>query len=267
MRLMRSHQPFKLILAVAAIAALSGCSRGPSPPTAALASFSGDRLLNHIRVLSSDEFEGRGPGSKGEKLTIKYLEDQYRSAGLEPGNPDGTYLQSVPLVGIQGNDNVASGSRRCRLPQPVADRGAQAQILGVPMNRQREIAAILLQDLLGAVGAAVVHDDNGKAQVLLGQAFEDAAQQVADVRLFVKGGQDHEDSRTSRRLRNRPDYRWRQHACCPSQYNKAGSAFPGASSAGHAPGNLLHENEQPVSKTDTALPRAAPTPFKPRVFF
>jgi Zn-dependent M28 family amino/carboxypeptidase len=106
MRLMRSHQPFKLILAVAAIAALSGCSRGPSPPTAALASFSGDRLLNHIRVLSSDEFEGRGPGSKGEKLTIKYLEDQYRSAGLEPGNPDGTYLQSVPLVGITPDSNM-----------------------------------------------------------------------------------------------------------------------------------------------------------------
>ncbi len=106
MRLMRSHHPLKLILAVAAIAALSGCSRGPSPPTAALASFSGDRILNHIRVLSSDEFEGRGPGSKGEQLTIKYLEDQYRSAGLEPGNPDGTYLQSVPLVGITPDSDM-----------------------------------------------------------------------------------------------------------------------------------------------------------------
>jgi Zn-dependent M28 family amino/carboxypeptidase len=100
MRLVRSHYPLKLFLAFASIAALSGCSRGPSPPAAALESFSGDRLLGHIRVLSSDEFEGRGPGSKGEQLTIKYLEDQYRSAGLEPGNPDGTYMQSVPLVGI-----------------------------------------------------------------------------------------------------------------------------------------------------------------------
>src|SRR5579864_3526306 len=96
----RSHHPLKLIFVVAAIVTLSGCSRGPSPPTAGLASFSGERILNHIRILSSDEFEGRGPGSKGEQLTIKYLEDQYRSAGLEPGNPDGTYLQSVPLVGI-----------------------------------------------------------------------------------------------------------------------------------------------------------------------
>jgi len=96
----KSHSPFQLILAVATISLLSSCSRGQSPPKAALASFSGDRILNHIRILSSDEFEGRGPGSRGEQLTIKYVEDQFRSAGLEPGNPDGTYLQRVPLVGI-----------------------------------------------------------------------------------------------------------------------------------------------------------------------
>ena len=90
----------KLAVTMAVVGALVSCSRSPTAPTAALASFTGDRILNHIRTLSSDEFEGRGPGSKGEQLTIKYLEDQYRSAGLEPGNPDGTYLQSVPLVSI-----------------------------------------------------------------------------------------------------------------------------------------------------------------------
>src|ERR1700681_361245 len=80
--------------------AIAGCSRAPSAPVAALDSLSGERLLAHIRTLSSDEFEGRGPGSKGEQLTIQYLQDQYRSFGLEHGNTDGTYLQSVPLVGI-----------------------------------------------------------------------------------------------------------------------------------------------------------------------
>jgi Zn-dependent M28 family amino/carboxypeptidase len=87
-------------IAAASLVLLSGCSRAPSAPDAGLRSFSADRLLGHIRALSSDEFEGRGPGSKGEQLTIKYLEEQFRSSGLEPGNPDGTYLQSVPLVGI-----------------------------------------------------------------------------------------------------------------------------------------------------------------------
>jgi Zn-dependent M28 family amino/carboxypeptidase len=86
--------------AAASLLLLFGCSSAPSSPDAALRSFSADRILGHIRTLSSDEFEGRGPGSKGEQLTIKYLEEQYRSSGLEPGNPDGTYLQSVPLIGI-----------------------------------------------------------------------------------------------------------------------------------------------------------------------
>jgi Zn-dependent M28 family amino/carboxypeptidase len=93
-----SHLP-RFLLA-AGLGLLFGCSSAPSAPDAALRSFSADRMLGHIRTLSADKFEGRGPGSKGEQLTIKYLEDQYRLSGLEPGNPDGTYLQSVPLVGI-----------------------------------------------------------------------------------------------------------------------------------------------------------------------
>jgi hypothetical protein len=69
-------------------------------------SLSGDRMLQHIRTLSSDQFEGRGPGSNGEQLTIQYLQDQFRSSGLEPGNPDGTYLQNVPLVGITADPHM-----------------------------------------------------------------------------------------------------------------------------------------------------------------
>ena len=72
----------------------------PSPPDAALKSFNGPALLTHIRTLSSDEFEGRFPGSRGEERTVKYLEDQFRALSLEPGNPDGTYVQKVTLVGI-----------------------------------------------------------------------------------------------------------------------------------------------------------------------
>ena len=100
MKSKRVSRSLQFIAITAVLSGLSSCSHSPSAPTAALSSFTGDRILSHIRTLSSDEFEGRGPGSKGEQLTIKYLEDQYRAAGLELGNPDGTYLQSVPLVGI-----------------------------------------------------------------------------------------------------------------------------------------------------------------------
>lgn len=57
-------------------------------------------VLAHTKVLSSDEFEGRAPGSKGEERTVAYLIEQFKKAGLKPGNTDGTYVQKVPLVGI-----------------------------------------------------------------------------------------------------------------------------------------------------------------------
>ena len=57
-------------------------------------------MLKHIKVLSSDEFEGRAPGSKGEDLSVKYISEQFKSLGLKPGNPNGSYTQEVPLAGI-----------------------------------------------------------------------------------------------------------------------------------------------------------------------
>ena len=57
-------------------------------------------LLAETRILSSDEFEGRGPGSVGEAKTVAYLSEQFSNLGLSPGNPDGTWVQRVPLVGI-----------------------------------------------------------------------------------------------------------------------------------------------------------------------
>ena len=94
-------------LCVLALASITfGCARRPSSPEPALNSISGDRMLADIRTLSSDQFEGRGPGSKGEELTIRYLQDQFHGAGLEPGNPGGTYLQSVRLVGITADPQM-----------------------------------------------------------------------------------------------------------------------------------------------------------------
>jgi Zn-dependent M28 family amino/carboxypeptidase len=107
------------LVAIGLLAGQWGCSRAPSPPDAALQSFSAGALMQHIRTLSSDQFEGRGPGSKGEQLTIRYLEEQFRGMGLDPGNPDGSYLQNVPLVGITADPNMKlSFSGRGRTLQP-----------------------------------------------------------------------------------------------------------------------------------------------------
>jgi Zn-dependent M28 family amino/carboxypeptidase len=65
----------------------------------ALDSITSDDLLRHTKTLASDEYEGRAPGTKGEELTVNYLSEQFKAFGLKPGNPDGTYVQKVPLVG------------------------------------------------------------------------------------------------------------------------------------------------------------------------
>ena len=57
-------------------------------------------LLDDIKTLASDKFEGRGPGSAGEELTVNFLVEQFKAAGAEPGNPDGTWVQKVPLVSL-----------------------------------------------------------------------------------------------------------------------------------------------------------------------
>lgn len=72
----------------------------------ALDSVRSEDLLRHIRILASDEFEGRAPGSRGEELTVKYLTEQFQALGLKPGNPDGAYVQKVPLAGFTSESHA-----------------------------------------------------------------------------------------------------------------------------------------------------------------
>jgi Zn-dependent M28 family amino/carboxypeptidase len=96
----------------AAVIALAACtttsqSNSGTAPAAPAHHFAGPplsaaSLLDDIRTLSADEFEGRAPGTHGEELTIAYLESAFAAAGLQPGVtlPDGTrsWTQEVPLT-------------------------------------------------------------------------------------------------------------------------------------------------------------------------
>ena len=70
----------------------AGCAGDPVTP-----SFETDRYVAHVRVLASDEFEGRRPATRGEEKTVAYLEQEFRKAGLEPG-ASGSFHQPVPFV-------------------------------------------------------------------------------------------------------------------------------------------------------------------------
>nr|MBA3671858.1 M28 family peptidase [Gemmatimonadaceae bacterium] len=57
------------------------------------------QFLSDIATLASDPFQGRAPGTRGEDSAVAFLERSFRRIGLKPGNPDGGYIQRVPLVG------------------------------------------------------------------------------------------------------------------------------------------------------------------------
>lgn len=86
----------KLLVALCStLAGAAALAAAETKPTISAAS-----LLARTKILASDEFEGRAPGSPGEDKTVAYLISEFKKLGLQPGNPNGTFIQDVPLVGI-----------------------------------------------------------------------------------------------------------------------------------------------------------------------
>ena len=56
-------------------------------------------LHKHTEILASDEYEGRAPATKGEKLTVDYLTAQFEALGLQPGNGE-SWTQEVPVTAV-----------------------------------------------------------------------------------------------------------------------------------------------------------------------
>jgi Zn-dependent M28 family amino/carboxypeptidase len=76
----------------------------PAVPLSSLPKIDPAAILETTTRLSADKFQGRAPGTPGEDLTVAYLQMRFEQLGLKPGNPDGTYIQKVPLVGITGTE-------------------------------------------------------------------------------------------------------------------------------------------------------------------
>lgn len=62
-------------------------------------------LAQHVKILASDEFEGRAPSSPGETKTINYLAEQFKALGIAPGNGS-SYFQEVPMVAITASSDA-----------------------------------------------------------------------------------------------------------------------------------------------------------------
>jgi Zn-dependent M28 family amino/carboxypeptidase len=86
----------RLLSTVAAAALLAGAAQAqtalPSTP------IDPARLSQHVRTLSSDDFQGRGPATPGETKSINYIAHQFAAAGVQPGGEHGSWFQDVPLA-------------------------------------------------------------------------------------------------------------------------------------------------------------------------
>jgi Zn-dependent M28 family amino/carboxypeptidase len=107
---------------ILSLAILATCAPSAPDTRAALDSMTAESLLAHTKTLASDEFEGRGPGTAGEDRTVDYLIEQFKRLGLKPGNPDGTYIQNVPLAGVRSRATATFtvGARKMTL-KPLDD--------------------------------------------------------------------------------------------------------------------------------------------------
>ena len=80
------------------------CAPAPPPPAAAPPAGPAENEINatsltaHIRMLSSDLFEGRAPSTRGGRLAEEYLATQMAALGLQPAGDNGTFFQQVPIV-------------------------------------------------------------------------------------------------------------------------------------------------------------------------
>jgi Zn-dependent M28 family amino/carboxypeptidase len=99
-----------------------------------------ESLLTPIEILSSDEFEGRAPATRGEDLTIEYLLDYLQTAGIKGGMPDGSYVQEFPLIS-QNVDRETATMRIRTNGQTIKDVEYYNEFMAWPSN-QEDIVSI-----------------------------------------------------------------------------------------------------------------------------
>ena len=83
--------------AAALVPAITGL---PPAARAAAASIDPEKIRAHVRFLSLDLLEGRGPGTRGAELAAEYIATQFALDGLEPAGDNGSYFQRVPLYAV-----------------------------------------------------------------------------------------------------------------------------------------------------------------------
>jgi Zn-dependent M28 family amino/carboxypeptidase len=190
------------------LALASAC--GPSVTTTPSPSVAADptRIARDIQTVASDAFLGRGPATRGEDLATSYIRDQLIAAGVQPGGPNGSWFQEVPLLqsDIVGTPSVSVTIKGETIPlrqgQEVAIRASMQNVDHVDIRNaplvflgygvkapERNWDDFKGADLHGKVGIVLVNDPDfesgkgdfgGKAMTYYGRwtyKYEEAARQ------------------------------------------------------------------------------------------
>jgi hypothetical protein len=151
-------------------------------PAGAAAAPRRDRLLEgqmmaHIRILASDEFGGREPGTEGEAKTLRYLARQWFDIGLVSGtnDPGNEWFAPVTLIAREpaswGAQFVRKG-RRIAIPR-------EAMLMLTSGRRSLVRDAPLLFVGTGKGWVPSRNDLAGRVVVLLDGGIEDGQRQDA----------------------------------------------------------------------------------------
>ena len=113
----------RLVCGMVLLGSCGGSGVGPTPEqlSTAQAAITTPGLLVSIKELSDDSMLGRGPGTVGEDRAIRYINARFKTLGLEPGNPDGSYFQAVDLLGFKATPTAEfhAGGRTISLAFPT----------------------------------------------------------------------------------------------------------------------------------------------------
>lgn len=200
---MMKHRSLFFAVAVAACTPGVQVGTGPSNVTPNVARMSAD-----VRTVASDAFQGRAPATPAEELTVNYIRDQLKAAGLEPGGPNGSWFQEVPLTqsDIVGTPSLSVTVAGQTVPltqgQQVAIRASMQNVDRVNITNapivflgygvkapERNWDDFKGTDLRGKIGLVLVNDPDfetgkgdfgGKAMTYYGRwtyKYEEAARQ------------------------------------------------------------------------------------------
>src|SRR4051812_19590269 len=98
---------FLLVVLAAAVLAAQQSPQLPATPIRV------DRLTAHVKEVSADAYEGRGPGTRAEQKVVDYLSKQLAAARVEPGgDADGRggrkWTQGVMLLKSEASGPIAA---------------------------------------------------------------------------------------------------------------------------------------------------------------